>query len=188
MQGVAERLTFAMSAKFMTRIVKRGDSLEFEIIRAAIKKLGFDVEDYIGKYSFTIGPLIYLADRHTEDPAKMIEIVVHEVQHVVQFQKHGLGFAYLYITEPEARAKYEAQAYSAQCEVHHAITGEVLDLKSLVFPMEQPAYRLSAEHIKLAHDVMEVRATQAKAGVYTGESSRFAIDWLKHNAPEALAR
>lgn len=188
--GEAAAYMAHMAAACGARIVDRTQAIEYEMLRAAVKEVSFgliDVETYLHNYSVTLGNLVYLSPLHTADPDIMIEVVTHECEHVHQFYDDAAAFTFLYLSEPEARARYEAHAYAAGMEINVARGFGLPSLDQLAFPLEGPAYMLPEEHKKLGRQILEARATQAAAGIYVGKASTEGIKWLKAHAPELLA-
>lgn len=186
----AQALAEWMSERFHCRIVRRENAVEFQMLRRALEMgtLGLlDIEDLINNYSFTIGPMVYISDKHAEDPETFAYIVVHECEHVIQFYRGKLEFMFLYLTEGEARVKYEAQAYSAAMEWKLARGLPLPSLDGLMWPLEGGAYLLKQEHLILGRQILEARATSAAGGIVASESAHEAIHWAELNAPHLLA-
>ena len=186
----ASAFTEAMASQFGARIVRRSDAIEYAMIKAAVLELTrglVDIEKYLSTYSFSLGPLVYLADAHADEPDRRMEIVTHECEHVRQFFDEKLTFAFLYLTEGEARAKYEAEAYASQLEFRLARGGSLPTEAELCAPIHTAAYRLDEAQKRLADHILAVRATQAVKGIYVGTCSKFAIAWLKDHHPGLLA-
>lgn len=174
---------------FNARVAQRTDAPEYQLVRHVVEAATqgrVDIEELLEHYSQTIGPLVYLAPAHTKDPDLLMSVVVHEMQHVVQFDRDGLRMTWLYIAETEGRATYEAKAYSSQIEWGHARFGIVPTLAELTLPLEGAAYMLDADDIKLARGLLVQRATAASHGHYAGASALEAISWAKQHAPALL--
>lgn len=179
-----------MEATFTCRIVDRDKAPEFAMVRAALEAatLGLlDIENLMSSYSFTIGPMVYMSPEHTKDPEVLASVLIHECEHVTQFYEGKLDFVWLYITEGEARVKYEAQAFAAgQVEWMLARGFPLAPLNSLMWPLEGGAYLLKQEHVMLGRQILEARATQAANGVVASRAAQAAIAWAKANAPDLL--
>lgn len=178
-----------LSKVFDSRVAQRTDAPEYQLVRHVVEAatLGkVDIEELLENYSQTIGPLVYLAPKHTADPDLLMSVAVHEHEHVVQWQRDHLRMSWLYITETEGRAAYEAKAYASQMEFQHARFGAVPSLEELTLPLEGAAYMLGHDDIKLARGMLVQRATAASHGHYAGASALEAIAWAKTHAPSLL--
>jgi hypothetical protein len=191
----AEAFMAHMATTFHARIVRRSDAIEITAIGAVLAGLrAFGVplpslEDFVSRYATTLGPLVYLPD---VEPDAMIELVTHECQHVHQFWHGGaglpggLGLPWLYLTAPEARVRYEAEAYRAGLEVAWARTKALPTLDALAMPLEG-GYALGAGDVQLGRDLLEIAATSVQAGVVSTPAGVAAVAWLKAHAPELLS-
>lgn len=189
--GEAERFTAYMAATVGARIVTRTSAVEYQMLRAALQAVSggvLDIEKLLETYSTAIGPLVYLSPQLEADPLRKCAIVTHECEHVTQFYRgDAFSFAWLYLTEGEARATYEAQAYASQMEAEVALTGKLPSLDELAWPLEGGVYQLSPAHIALARGILAARATAASHGVTGGLCGKLAVSWFEKHAPECIA-
>lgn len=189
-QAEANQFSQAMCRHFHATMLHKQNAFEMEIVATAmdiLRRFGAqlpDRETFLNRFATTIGGLIYMPDGWT--PWKQIEVLTHELQHVHQFFKHGLGLPggpgmwWLYISSPEARSRYEAEAMRAQVEVIFAVTGEVPTLERLLEPLAE-SYALDQNAITLAGDLLEISCTSVKDGIVSTEAGKQAIEWLKKN-------
>lgn len=186
----ADRYLRHMASHFNCRIVTRDDAVEWQMLRAAIKTAtavvgSIDIEKLAGKFSFTLGPLVYLRPGMTPD--NTIETATHECEHVHQFNDGGLPHAFLYVTEGEARARYEAYAYAAGDEIAWARFRRKPDPAGFS-PLDGAAYMLKSGHKKFARRILQVRAAQTVRGVVKSIAAKEGIAFLKAKMPALLAK
>lgn len=198
-QDEADRLSRYLCQRFHAFRVRKNDVPGIKIIQAALdvaRTLGADLpsgEDFVEKYATTIGPTVFVPDGL--DPDQQMELMVHEIQHVHQFwtggDQTGLGGNFtqlwLYTFEPEARVRYEVEAYRAQWEWLLA-RGRAMPatIDEVALPLEH-GYMLSDEQKQFAKDLLEVAATTASKGIVSTQVAAAAIDWTRQNLRELLA-
>jgi hypothetical protein len=197
-QDQADQFARAMAAKFHARIIRKDMAIEMQILAAGfdvLRAAGVQVPvggDFLDHYATTLGPLVYMPSSLTPD--QQIEVLTHELEHVRQFWvgdgqaalPNAFGMGWLYLTDGEARARFEAEAYRAALELAHARGAPVPSLDDLAYPLEG-GYALDDGGRALARDLLEVAATSVAAGVVSTDAAREAIAWLRTNAPELLA-
>lgn len=160
----------------------------------ALKSAGLNVPsgDEIRGFSHAIGPFVVLADDLA--PAALIETVAHECQHVHQFFKGeyeagktvgntlggGFNFAYLYLAGPEARVRFEVQAYTAGLEVRRHL-GLALPTAKALSEQLGHGYNVGADGVKLAYDMFRSALLSVNAGVYVTKSGKGMIETLIAN-------
>lgn len=173
-----------MTEHFHARIVRKNDAVEMQVVANVLQLAGVvDAQEFLESFTTTIGPFIYLPDGMSPD--SQIEVLVHECQHVHQWWTGLLGMAWLYLSEPEARVRFEAEAYRAGLELAHARGVELPSFSQLAMPLEH-GYALSQDHIDLGRDLLEVAATSIVAGVVATPAAKEAISWIRLHAPELL--
>jgi hypothetical protein len=189
----AQQYVQHMARSFGCRIVDRDDAVEWQALRSALlaaTKLelgkGIDIEDLAGKFSFTLGLLVYLRPGMTPD--ETIETVTHECEHVHQFKAGGgLQQAYLYVAEGEARARYEAYAYAAGDEIAWARFRRRPN-PSGFSPLDGLAYMLTGPQKKFAESILKVRAAQTVRGIVKSVAAKEGIAYLKLKMSALLAK
>lgn len=98
----------------------------------------------------------------------------------------GLAFAWLYLTEPEERARYEAEAYAAGMEIRamrEGVTPALDDVgQSLCC-----AYALPAAERAFARTILRSRRVECLEGVYRSTAALAARDILRAIHPSLIA-
>lgn len=192
LKAIAKVFGAYMEERFDCSVVAKESAPEMDAIAT-----GFDLARFFGAtgvakgdafkthFTTTVGSRIYMPKSHREDPLLFIEILTHECQHVLQFQESGLKFAWLYLAEPEARVKYEADAYAAGLAVERWLTGHTDDNKiDWVVDSLVSSYHLRAEDAKLAEKMLKSHYVSIKNGIVMSKAGREAISWLDTNHPE----
>jgi hypothetical protein len=190
-----------MAERFHARLVRKSDAIEMKLVAAALEAARLfgarlpSTDEFLTRYATTIGPMIYLPDSMWDDPRALVEVVTHECQHVRQFWRGsgdgvagptdrdlpgGFGFGWLYLTQGEARVRFEAEAYVAGLEATVIGIGEPLptSLEPLVQPLEG-GYALNDGEIALARGLLEVGATQVAQGVALTDAGQTAVELLR---------
>jgi hypothetical protein len=192
LKKVAEEFSEYMTKRFDCEVIPKEGAPEMDAVA-----LGFDLarffgatgvadgDDFKSRFSTTIGSRIYMPKSHREDPLRFIEILTHECQHVLQFQESGVKFAWLYLAKPEARVKYEADAYAAGLAVERWLLGD-LDVATLDWIVGSlvSSYHLRASDADLAAKMLKSHFVSIKNGVVMSKAGREAISWLDKNYPE----
>lgn len=200
-QDSARRFAREMETRFHARIVGKDNAVEMKILAAALdvaKTFGAGVpggDDFLHRTATTIGPVIYLPDAFWADPAFAVEVVTHECQHVHQFWRGsgdgvsgptdrdlpgGFGFAWLYLVEPEARVRYEVEAYHAGLEARVIGLGEPMpvSIDALAMPLEG-GYALGDDHVRLGRSLLESAATTVSHGVAMTAAGERSVEVLR---------
>lgn len=111
-----------------------------------------------------------------------------------RIRAHGLGFAWLYLTEPEERMVYETHAYCTAMQFERQrwgdaafmLRGKLPEVEHLVSRLGR-GYALSAEHLATARKMFEVRKTEIANGVFRSAVANKAIEILRGISPELVA-
>ncbi len=187
----ARRFVEHMLASFGAELHVKGDDLAM----AAVAEV-FDVgrlfglalpsgKEFSRRFATTIGREIFVpSEILSGDPAALFEIVTHESQHVAQFNRLGFAMPWLYASQGEARAAYEANAYGAGLSVRHATTGGLPATDADLAPSLVTSYHLDEGDVSLAVDMLRSLASSADSGIVTTEAARVALDWLRTEAPQ----
>lgn len=199
-QEQADRFAEIMARKLSFTVIRKRSAFFSQWIAA-----GFDLArmfgakvpsgaDFLDRYATTIGPLVLMPDGMSPDV--FIEVLTHEAEHVVQFftlhpEKDlnlpgGTGMWWLYLTEPEARVQYEADPYSSQMELRVARGQPIPSPDEFTLPLEG-GYALGPNEVRLAHEILERRATSVMHGTVTTPAGRAAIATLREIDPDLLA-
>lgn len=195
--------TFArrMAERFHARLVHKSDAIEMKLVAAALEAARLfgaqlpAADDFMTRFATTIGPMIYLPDAVWNDPVALVEVVTHECQHVHQFWHGsgdgvssatdrdlvgGFGFGWLYLTQAEARVRYECEAYAAGLEARVIGLGDTMpmSIEPLVEPLEG-GYALGDGEKTLARGLLESAATTVAQGVAMSEAGEVAVQVLR---------
>lgn len=198
-QAQADAFAMHMCAAFHARLIRKDMAIEMQVVAAlfdALRAFGVQLPvggDFLDHYATTLGPLIYMPPGFSPD--QQIETLAHECQHVHQFWSgrptqtglpNAFGMGWLYLTEPEARVRYEVEAYRTGLEVAYGRTRAVPPLAQLAMPLEG-GYALDDAAHQLAAALLERAATSVAAGVVSTAAGAEALRWLAQNTPELLA-
>ena len=186
---LAQAFSSHMCSKFGATVHHKEDATEMKAIAWGMD-LGRWVgigglassSDFMTHYTTTIGTAIYMPESHRSRPLTFIEILTHECQHVLQFKESGIKFAWLYLKEPEARVKYEVDAYAAGAAIQQWLTG-ALDGSDRIVSSLVAGYHLRQEDADLAADMLKSHMVSLKNGVVMSGAAREAISYLKENHP-----
>lgn len=188
---IAQSFSAHMCAKFGAHVHPKESSLEMKAVA-----LGMDIgrvfgatglatgKDFMRDFTTTLGKNIYMPASHRTDPLTFMQVLTHECQHVIQFNESGVEFAWLYLKEPEARVKYEADAYAAGLAITQWLTGDLPpDSVEHTVSTLVAGYSLRPEDAKLAEGMLKSHMASLKNGVVMAQSAREAIEYLKDNNP-----
>ena len=105
-----------------------------------------------------------------------------------RIRAHGLGFVWLYATEPnEERALFETHAYCTALQFRKQRWGGPLTpVEQLVARLDR-GYGIGAEGLTLARKVFEVRRNEIAGDVYRSAVANKAIEILRGISPELVA-
>jgi hypothetical protein len=194
LKQIAQAFSAHMCVKFGAHVHPKESSLEMKAIA-----MGMDIgglfgasglasgKDFLRDFTTTIGSDIYMpaAHRSWADPLGFMQILTHECQHVLQFTESNVEFAWLYLKEPEARARYEADAYAAGLAVTQWLTGELpSDAVESIVSSLAGSYSLRPEDAALAADMLRSHMASLKNGIVMSASAREAIAFLAASEPE----
>lgn len=182
-------LVVYLFARFHAVVREKSDAIEMRAIATAFsvaQLLGANVptdDAFMHRYWTTLGPVIYAPvgrgqyDQHAR-------VIAHEITHVVQFWRDGLGFIARYCTS-KGRAELEAEAERAAIEVWWLLTGtlpESIDALSIT----RHGYALDESHARLTQDLLETAVTSVARGVISTDVGIEVLTWLKQHAPDAI--
>jgi len=141
-------------------------------------------DSFMRDYATTLGTVICLPASIRNDPRSLIQVVVHEAQHVLQFGDTGVEFAWFYLADPAARSQFEADAYAAGIAVDGWLTGEPVEqLIPTIIDIMISGYHIRAEDAVYAEAALKSLMTSISAGVVTTRSARMAIAFLEDKYP-----
>jgi hypothetical protein len=192
LKTVAEDFSVFMCSHFGATILPKEDAVEMKAIAWGMDLgRGFGATglasgaSFMSDYTTTLGTNIYMPKSHREDYADFIAILTHECQHVLQFKESGVEFAWLYLAEPEARARYEADAYAAGLALAKWMHGSLpADPISGIVAGLVRGYSLRQADAELAEDMLKSHFVSLKNDMIMSKSAREAIKFLDANYPE----
>jgi len=186
----ADAFAAHMCRRFGALILRKSERSEAQIVANFFELIHSFKPDFMSGDDFmraatTIGTWIYLPDGLS--PEQQIELLTHEMQHVVQFAKGGahtglaggLGMWWLYTSQTEARLRYEIEALAAGYEVAFRRHGTIPSLESIAIPLEG-GYLFTSEQIAHARRLLESRITSLVAtSKASTEAGQAAVEWLE---------
>jgi hypothetical protein len=178
-----------MNDSFDARVIPKAGAVEMRAAAWALELMGItDASGFLKRFATTVGRRIYVPFTVGEPAERwdlwhQIEVGAHEHQHIAQSDREGsVRFAWQYLRDEAARARYEAEARSVNLELHFWRFGKLPSVAEWVKNLEQ--FGLSEGHIATVRVILESRAqTIVRGGVYTN-AGKAAITWLSENAPE----
>jgi AcrR family transcriptional regulator len=191
LKKTAALFSLHMCGKFGARVINKETSVEMRGVAMGMdigKFFGADGlasgHDFMEHFTTTLGTNIYMPAAHRADPVVFMEILTHELQHVIQFGESRIAFAWLYLKEPEARVKYEVDAYAAGLAVAQWLTGELpADSAESIAARLTAGYALRPEDAALAVSMLKSHMASLKSGVVMAASAREAIKYLEATEP-----
>jgi len=156
-----------LEKRFGCKISSNKDESSIQAIANVLDTLGIkNKEEFMKNVAITLYKNIYLPFDFgclTIDPLRQLELVAHELEHVLQWEKDGvLKFSIDYLTKPEKRSEYETKALSANLEFVWRTTGKLYDVKDLAVHLKW--YRVSSKDIKVAEKHLAILANILKQG------------------------
>jgi hypothetical protein len=141
--------------------------------------------DFMSKFTTTIGNRIYMPAVHRSPPDRFVEVATHEFEHVDQWNRAHVEMPWLYLTEPEARVHYEADAYAAGLAITYWLTGLLpADTVEHAVALLVGSYHLRPEDANLATDLLRSHVASIKSGLAMSKAARVAIEWFTTNHPD----
>lgn len=175
-----------MSNLYGTRITNKSDSNFMKLISQFLDIMKIqDKAMFMNNYATTIGKTIYLPFEIGEvsgkwDLPKQMSICPHEHQHVQQYLRHGFAYNFKYLTNSSDRARYEAEAYSTNIDMHYWYTGKLLNAHDLANKLFN--YGCNLADVEMAEKLLKSYSFVTAYGGLTTEASVRAIRWMNDNA------
>lgn len=145
-------------------------------------------DDFLNRFTTTLGSEIFMPKLVLEEAefAVYADILTHECQHVSDFHKNAIEFAWLYLSEPEARVKLEADAYAGGLSVYAWLKkGFSLDSEvGRVVDALVSAYHVGPSDADLAREILRSHFVSLKHGIRMSQASRTALNWFEKNYPD----
>jgi hypothetical protein len=141
-------------------------------------------DDFMTRFATTVGTEVFLPKSIRDNPLSVLEVVTHEAQHVVQFNATNVEFAWFYLTDPVARAQFEADAYASGIAVRGWLTGQP-PTESIPWVLDTlvKSYHLKAEDRVYAETALKSHMASLSAGVVTTRAAATALDFLNLKYP-----
>ncbi|MBC7173708.1 MAG: hypothetical protein H5U40_14810, partial [Polyangiaceae bacterium] len=115
-----------------------------------------------------------------------VVLCVHEHQHVVQHDREGLRFELSYLGSRAARARWEAEAYRSNVELHFWRFGETPPVRDVVDVLRH--YGCRTEDIDVAARSLALSAVSVQKGAVMNEATHVALGWLDEHVPRLRAK
>lgn len=140
--------------------------------------------DFMTRFATTIGKEVFLPVSIRENPASLIEVITHEAQHVIQFNDTHIEFAWFYLTDPVARAQFEADAYASGIALRCWLTGEApTDSSPWVLDSLVRSYHLRESDKVYAEAALKSHMASLASGIVMTRAARSAIAFLDRSYP-----
>lgn len=161
---------------------------------------GFDLAHFLGagvptstefltRFATTIGAEIFVPREMLRgDGKRLIAVLAHEFEHVLQFKKDGFIMPWMYINSTEERAGYEANAYGAGEDVERAMGWPAPVKVDDVAPSLVASYHLQPADVSLATDMLRSHLASIEHGVHVSTVAPVVIEAIKSYAPEWIVR
>ena len=142
-----------MFHRFDAKLVKKEGNTFMDM---AGKLIGMDEETW-QKYTTTIGHTIYsntVPGVFTEGHSLVGQICLftHELKHVCQADDEFL-YSMKYLTSKSYRTKKEVEAYTANMEMYHILTGKMLSINSIINNLHD--YKITVTDLNVAEIELE---------------------------------
>lgn len=181
-----------MQERFRTSVVNKRDALEMQLVAQALDALGVQSrEHFLRNFTTTIGRRIYMpfdvgVPRGGWDLWSQIVVCVHEHQHVVQHDREGLSFEVSYLADRAARARWEAEAYRSNLELHFWRYGTTPSARRIAEALSD--YGCRPEDVDVAAKSLALSAVSARRGAVMNEATHVALGWLDEHLPRLRAK
>lgn len=176
-----------MQERFRTKVVRKGDALEMRLVARALAALGIQRKDqFLENFTTTIGRRIYTpfeigVATSAGELWHQVVLCVHEHQHVVQHDREGLRFEVSYLGSRAARARWEAEAYRSNLELHFWRFGTTPPAREVVDVLRH--YGCRSEDIDVAAQSLALSAVSVQKGAVINEATHVALGWLNEHVP-----
>ena len=175
-----------------TTVVNKRDALEMQLVAQALDALGIQSRDrFLRNFTTTLGRRIYTpfevgSPRGGWDLWSQVVICVHEHQHVVQHDREGLSFEVSYLADRAARARWEAEAYRSNLELHFWRYGTTPSARRIAEVLGD--YGCRPEDVDVAAKSLALSAVSIRKGAVINEATHVALGWLDEHVPRLPAK
>ncbi len=181
-----------MQDHYRTTVVNKRDALEMQLVAQALDALGIQSRDrFLRNFTTTLGRRIYTpfevgSPRGGWDLWSQVIICVHEHQHVVQHDREGLSFEVSYLADRAARARWEAEAYRSNLELHFWRYGTTPSARRIAEVLGD--YGCRPEDVDVAAKSLALSAVSIRKGAVINEATHVALGWLDEHVPRLRAK
>ena len=181
-----------MQDHYRTTVVNKRDALEMQLVAQALDALGIQSRDrFLRNFTTTLGRRIYTpfevgSPRGGWDLWSQVVICVHEHQHVVQHDREGLSFEVSYLADRAARARWEAEAYRSNLELHFWRHGTTPSARRIAEVLSD--YGCRPEDVDVAAKSLALSAVSVRKGAVINEATHVALGWLDVHVPRLRAK
>ena len=181
-----------MQDHYRTTVVNKRDALEMQLVAQALDALGIQIRDrFLRNFTTTLARRIYTpfevgSPRGGWDLWSQVVICVHEHQHVVQHDREGLSFEVSYLADRAARARWEAEAYRSNLELHFWRYGTTPAARRIAEVLSD--YGCRPEDIDVAAKTLALSAVSVRKGAVINEATHVALGWLDEHVPRLRAK
>ncbi len=181
-----------MQDHYRTTVVNKRDALEMQLVAQALDALGIQSRDrFLRNFTTTLGRRIYTpfevgSPRGGWDLWSQVVICVHEHQHVVQHDREGLSFEVSYLADRAARARWEAEAYRSNLELHFWRYGTTPSARRIAGVLGD--YGCRPEDVDVAAKSLALSAVSIRKGAVINEATHVALGWLDEHVPRLRAK
>jgi hypothetical protein len=175
----APDITRAQAASFTARMLRAFGGIlvkQETLSHVSMDSLGFDLPALLPMDAITLGPLVYLRDGL--DPWTEVLTITRECQYLSQFSGRPLEWLWFYLSKPEMRVRYIADAMHAQIELQF-LRDNSLPSQDSVRAALTGNYWLGPEEIDLGLMLVERVVTAVRSGVLTTQAAKIAIEVLR---------
>lgn len=170
-RGEAEGFTAKMLRAFNGMLVRQET-----LSRVSVDAIAVDLPALLPLDAITLGPLVYL--KSGLDPWIEVLTITRECQYLSQLSGRPFEWLWFYISEPEMRVRYVADAMHAQIELQY-LRDSTLPTRHAVESALKSNYNLGQGDIELGMMLMERAATAARAGLISTQAARIAVEVLR---------
>lgn len=184
----ADRYLAALTKHFGATVIEKDQAIAaITVVAPPIGMIIKGLVAAIGDSGFHVFDYAVLPARWT--PLQRITYGSHEVRHIHDLDTMGWAAYYAkYLSTMLGRADLEANGYSTDMELEHALTGKIPSLAELGGAVDNASYLLDAQARKLVETKLHQRAAALQAGAHPQSPvSIWGIGWLRANLPELLA-
>ena len=181
-----------MQDHYRTTVVNKRDALEMQLVAQVLDALRIQSSDrFLKNYTTTFGRKLYTPfevgkPQSGWDLWSQVLVCVHEHQHVVQHEREGLNYEVSYLSDRAARARWEAEAYRCNLELHYwryGVTPAVRPLASLL-----TEYGCRPIDVEVTAQNLALSAASVRRGAIINEATNIALLWLNEHVPHLRAK